>query len=490
MVATTDAPATGAADQTSRKDVFVSYSHRDARWVREFLVPALEAAKFTVHIDYRDFLSGVPNPDLMANAVENCRHTLAIISPGWVESQWATFEGRRALSSGIKDRKLIPLYLQDCQLPNWLTDIGYVDFRDAHGRDQAWSKLLNDLKATPEQYREASLKTGQLLADLKELLRRPEAKVVVRKCRQALELIREQLNEVERFKHLHDAFHKSFPTYGRIHELRRQLPSVEGWLELDLHVIQLREDASFICKVARENFAPSEVLWCDKLELLTEGIINAVRAQDAAAVVETLTRLDVIFGQQPSLLDLRLVDAARKLPLTQLQKTLKEIELRLSGLTLPMDDVKLLEQFDASLDSLERLEQVLTVMVNNHNCLQEMYDQLRTPEFAAVLLSPMKIIEQWQWLQCAYRMINSEIKAPHIERVLSVGDALDKCLAEKDVEFAENGPQRMRQAFSMFRSVVKTAFDSADLELVKYCGNLSEIGDKLKDIVWSMESDE
>jgi hypothetical protein len=119
-----------------------------------------------------------------------------------------------------------------------------------------------------------------------------------------------------------------------------------------------------------------------------------------------------------------------------------------------------------------------------------MYDQLRISGFANILLSPMKIIDQWKDLQDPYRTINFDVKTPHFERLLCVGEALDKCLAEKDVEFTENGQQRMRQAFNMFRSVVSIAFYSADRELLKVCDNFTEIGNKLKDIVWSMEGNE
>ena len=41
-----------------RYDVFISYSHKDT-WVRDWLLPALEASNLKVCIDFRDFDLGL-----------------------------------------------------------------------------------------------------------------------------------------------------------------------------------------------------------------------------------------------------------------------------------------------------------------------------------------------------------------------------------------------------------------------------------------------
>ena len=45
----------------SEFDVFISYSSRDRKWVKTWLLPRLEKAGLRVCIDYRDFKFGVPS---------------------------------------------------------------------------------------------------------------------------------------------------------------------------------------------------------------------------------------------------------------------------------------------------------------------------------------------------------------------------------------------------------------------------------------------
>ncbi len=41
--------------------VFISYSHQNKDWVRNWLLPGLEKNGLRTHIDYRDFEIGVPS---------------------------------------------------------------------------------------------------------------------------------------------------------------------------------------------------------------------------------------------------------------------------------------------------------------------------------------------------------------------------------------------------------------------------------------------
>src|SRR3989442_1140462 len=73
-------------------DVFISYSHHDADWVRSWLLPRLESAGLKVCIDTRDFDIGVPSIVNMESAVERSRKTLLVLTRNWVQSEWTKFE--------------------------------------------------------------------------------------------------------------------------------------------------------------------------------------------------------------------------------------------------------------------------------------------------------------------------------------------------------------------------------------------------------------
>ena len=132
-------------------DVFISYSHNDAKWVKETLLPALEDAGLKVIIDDRDFEIGTPSLTNMERAVDNSRHTLAVLTPNWIRSEWTEFE---SLLTGEKDpagrrRKLIPLMLETCQPPARISMLTYADFTEPSKQDEEIKRLLRDLGATP-----------------------------------------------------------------------------------------------------------------------------------------------------------------------------------------------------------------------------------------------------------------------------------------------------------------------------------------------------
>ena len=100
-------------------DVFISYRQRDPdkRWVRDYLVPALEKKGLRVFIDYRDFRLGSPLVVEMAKAVEGSRYTLAVLTPAYLESNFTDLETILADQIGLEigSRKLIAVMRESCK---------------------------------------------------------------------------------------------------------------------------------------------------------------------------------------------------------------------------------------------------------------------------------------------------------------------------------------------------------------------------------------
>jgi len=131
-------------------DVFISYSHADQEWVRGELLPRLEEAGLKVIIDHRDFEVGVPILVNIERAVDNGRHTLIVLTPAWIESQWTDFE---SLLAGTADpagrrRKLIPLMYKPCHPPARIAMLTYADFTQPDDRANQFSRLLRQLQRT------------------------------------------------------------------------------------------------------------------------------------------------------------------------------------------------------------------------------------------------------------------------------------------------------------------------------------------------------
>jgi outer membrane protein assembly factor BamD (BamD/ComL family) len=128
-------------------DVFISYSHVDQEWVRGELLPQLEKAGLRVIIDYRDFEIGAPALVNMERAVDNSRHTLLVMTPDWVESAWAEFEGLLAGTGdpAARRRKLIPLALKPCSVPNRIAMLTYANFMNPARRSEEMARLVKSL---------------------------------------------------------------------------------------------------------------------------------------------------------------------------------------------------------------------------------------------------------------------------------------------------------------------------------------------------------
>ena len=146
-------------------DVFISYSHKDEEWVRNVLLPTLEKQGLKVCIDYRNFIAGKPAIINMADASETSRHTLLVLTPRWVESEWTLYESllsRTDDPSGLQ-RRTIPLLLEKCNVPKFISMLTWVDFADKKREKEAWQNLFKSLDKEVEVVEGAShspYKTG------------------------------------------------------------------------------------------------------------------------------------------------------------------------------------------------------------------------------------------------------------------------------------------------------------------------------------------
>jgi WD40 repeat protein len=126
-------------------DVFISYSHTDKEWVHDWLLPRLEAAGLRVCIDFRDFDVGVPSLVNMERAVDNSRHTLLVLTPAWVKSEWTEFEEllTQTTDPAGRRRRLLPLLLRPCQPSPRIAMLTYADF----SQEGEWESQLQRVVA-------------------------------------------------------------------------------------------------------------------------------------------------------------------------------------------------------------------------------------------------------------------------------------------------------------------------------------------------------
>ena len=141
------------AETEFKYDVFISYSHKDEEWVRNVLLPTLEQHGLKVCIDYRDFIAGKPAIINMADASETSCHTVLVLTPRWVESEWTLYESilfRTDDPSGLQ-RRTIPLLLEKCDVPKFISMLSWVDITNKKHENEAWQNIFKSLDKEVEK---------------------------------------------------------------------------------------------------------------------------------------------------------------------------------------------------------------------------------------------------------------------------------------------------------------------------------------------------
>src|SRR5689334_5392281 len=101
-------------------DLFISYRQRsEGPFVRDVLVPRLDAEGIRTLVDYRDFELGASLVAEMSRGVEQSRYTIAIVSRAYLESTFTDFENVLAQHLGLEEaaRRLIVAVRENCDLP-------------------------------------------------------------------------------------------------------------------------------------------------------------------------------------------------------------------------------------------------------------------------------------------------------------------------------------------------------------------------------------
>ena len=126
-------------------DLYLSYTDADRAWVVTALLSALEERGLRVCIPDRNFDIGRPRLDNIERAVAQSRHTLSVMTPAWLASEWQEFEGLLVSTSDPAGRlrRLIPLMLEPCTLPPRIALLTAADFTEVSRRPQEMKRLLH-----------------------------------------------------------------------------------------------------------------------------------------------------------------------------------------------------------------------------------------------------------------------------------------------------------------------------------------------------------
>lgn len=111
------------------KKVFLSHSSIDKNIVTSIALD-LQERKVTTWLDAYDILPGESIMSKINKGLEECKYVLLFLSKNSVKSSWVTKEWETVLWDEINSGKIkvIPVKLEECEIPKILQTKKYIDF--------------------------------------------------------------------------------------------------------------------------------------------------------------------------------------------------------------------------------------------------------------------------------------------------------------------------------------------------------------------------
>ena len=142
--------ARSGGKKRGRRNVFICYSHQDGHFV-DRIVGHLQSSGISVWIDKIEIKVGDSLHDKIKEGMDKMNYLAVILSPSSLNSNWVREELKEAISRQLKDYeiKVLPILYKECSdedLPIFIREKKYADFRDMNRYDIAFEELLNSIR--------------------------------------------------------------------------------------------------------------------------------------------------------------------------------------------------------------------------------------------------------------------------------------------------------------------------------------------------------
>ncbi|HYK01998.1 MAG TPA: toll/interleukin-1 receptor domain-containing protein [Thermoanaerobaculia bacterium] len=475
---------------TYEYDVFISYSHNDSDWIEKVLLPELLEHRLKVLTD-KQFKIGRTSMQNMEHAVRVSRRTLVVLTPDWVNSQWAQYEGILTSyldATGTKGR-LMPLLLKPCQ-PPWQIEIRTrAEFVDGTNFTEQMTRLIRDIRdddsdaavlvqsaaeaqlpvAAPKAQTPPEYPPGSRLRGLVDRLKNDRVRHALEEFRLRFEQVCESIQRLADFKDIHDQLH-----YLQLHcyeEIVREASSLEdddqAADDLTLHLQELRLILDEIGRVtSRTSFNDLSLVWVDELESAYQRAFSAVAARDEQELKAAAKTIDRVLGLQSAKINVRLNAAARQLNLTEVSIAMGYICEH--GEAAELDEATLREVRDVR-NAVEQLRENLRLLVRDHDDWQEADTELRR-----CASDPSELAESW-----AVVKLKVGVLAGNAEWAIGLRREEQRI----DSALSANEPRQLQRFFRLYRRQAVDRFFRVDSMLKRQCDELRKVGEPLATIV-------
>lgn len=135
----------GSSDGATRPTVFLSHSSKDKAFVSR-LATDLKSRGVPVWFDQWELKIGDSLTEKIEKGIDTSGWLAVVLSKGSASSDWVQKELRAAQARELRDRNVfvLPIVIDDCEIPLFLLDKVYADFRKsyAHGLESLVKRVI------------------------------------------------------------------------------------------------------------------------------------------------------------------------------------------------------------------------------------------------------------------------------------------------------------------------------------------------------------
>ncbi|HJQ34638.1 MAG TPA: toll/interleukin-1 receptor domain-containing protein [Pyrinomonadaceae bacterium] len=476
----------------AEKDVFVSYNVIDQPWVDGELLTRLRGRSITFFDQHRPEL-GVFRASALDEAITQSRFVLLVISSGYLRDSWDSFTNIAAFNYMLEGKgrgkalRVIPAFKERVEgsLPARISSLTSVDLCEAD--EEEWGRLLNALsrEAAGEGECEAAPQptpppphprdTREVLSLLAELIKRPEVYGPLTQFGAEFGRMRDQIRSLTAHKRLHDLFQRLADKLDvSVVYCPPRMPDEEvDWDEMEGSLAEITDIvAAIVACAAAAEFATEQSLWVQKLLLALADWAAGNAEKNGDRVRDARKRIYRVLNTVPAQINAKLVDIAKSLRLTALEKALLAVHANLQALDAGGVTAGQLAKISRSAEQVDELDRSLRASVFVHDSLQQIDDELRAAEpfFEREVEA---VVEAWMVVGPKLKTICASAAFGWEAELLAAGAELELCLPEE----ARAG---VRRAFRNIRRKVTRIFSRVDTDMLERCGQLeAEIGEPL-----------
>lgn len=202
--------------------IFLSHSSIDKPKVRKIANDLQRMGHYT-WIDEAEIKIGDSLIDKIASGIAQTDYLGVVLSQNSVNSEWVKREVNIALTQEIKGKyyKVLPIYIEDCEIPLFLQDKKYADFRTEASYKSAIEELSDAISAPPTGSTKTSFSISELEFYKKQIVNLQEEINVTRgeKRRLISRLEKERESIDQSLKSAIDSEYKLYPEFNDINKL-------------------------------------------------------------------------------------------------------------------------------------------------------------------------------------------------------------------------------------------------------------------------------